>query len=215
MAPTVHPGEIRVLLFDAGGVLVQIAGIDVMRSWLGNAISAEELWRRWLRSEAVRRFETGRSDPCAFSVEVTREFGLSIEPDQFLAAFNGWALGLYPGTHDLLARIPTSYRRALLSNTNVLHWPRMHGDMALGTLFDTHFASHLTGFIKPDRDAFMHVVETLDCRPDEILFFDDNRLNVDAATQIGMRAVRVQGPAEAHQALLELGVIHDQADLPP
>jgi len=210
VSPAVHSREIRVLLFDAGGVLVQLAGIDVMRSWLGNGISAEELWRLWLRSVAVRRFETGRSDAREFSVEVTREFGLSIAPEDFLAAFDRWPLGLYPGAADMLAQIPPSYRRALLSNTNALHWPRMHGDMALGTLFDTHFASHLTGFIKPDREAFDHVVATLDCRPGDVLFLDDNRLNVDAAAQAGMRAVRVQGPAEAHRALVELGIINER-----
>ena len=214
LSPADHSGEIRVLLFDVGGVLVQLAGIDVMRAWLGNGISAEELWCLWLRSEAVRRFETGRADAVEFSNEVTREFGLSIEPERFLEAFDGWPLGLYPGTTDLLAQIPPSYRRALLSNTNALHWPRIHGDMALGALFDAHFVSHLTGFIKPDRDAFEHVVETLDCRPAEVLFLDDNRLNVEAAAEIGMRAVRVQGPTEAHRALFELGIINDRTTPP-
>ena len=210
MSPADHSREIGILLFDVGGVLVQLAGIDVMRSWLGNGISAEELWRLWLHSEAVRRFETGRADAVEFSIEVTREFGLSIAPERFLEAFDSWPLGLYPGTTDLLAQIPASYRRALLSNTNALHWPRLHGDMALGVLFDTHFVSHLTGFIKPDRDAFEHVLESLDCTPAEVLFLDDNRLNVEAAADVGMRAVRVQGPTEARQALFELGIIDDR-----
>jgi putative hydrolase of the HAD superfamily len=209
LSPADPPRDIRVLLFDVGGVLVQLGGIDVMRSWLGNGLGAEDLWRRWLESETVRRFETGKIGALEFSTELTREFGLSIEPADFLAAFDAWPLGLYPGTTDMLARIPPTYRRALLSNTNALHWPRMHGQMALGALFDTHFVSHQTGFIKPDPEAFEHVLETLHCRPAEVLFLDDNRLNVEAATRVGLRAVRVQGPAEAHRALSSFGIIDD------
>src|ERR1700722_9742912 len=84
------PGEIRVLLFDVGGVLVQLSGVDVMLDWLGNRISAEELWPMWLQSTPVREFETGKIDESEFAVRVISEFGLSVEPQRFLEAFVGW-----------------------------------------------------------------------------------------------------------------------------
>jgi putative hydrolase of the HAD superfamily len=199
--------DIRVLLFDVGGVLVELGGVEVILEWLGNRISADELWQRWLQSQAVRRFETGQIDAPQFAAGVIAEFGLAVDPQQFLDSFVGWPTGLYPGTLEMLARIPPRYQRALLSNSNALHWPRVLGEMGLGAVFDNHFVSHLTGRIKPDPEAFEHVLESLGCRPAQVVFFDDNALNIEAARQLGMHAVRVRGLGEATQALIEIGVL--------
>jgi glucose-1-phosphatase len=162
----------------------------------------------------VRQFETGRSEASEFALEVTREFGLDIEPAHFLESFEGWPLGLYPGVMEMLARIPQRYRRALLSNSNALHWPRMLSDMGLAVAFEHRFVSHLTGKIKPDSAAFEDVVATLCCSPHQVLFLDDNRLNVEAAMSVGMHAVRVVGPLEAQRVLIEFGIIEDDAGAP-
>src|SRR6202521_5318493 len=147
----------------------------------------------------------------AFAAGVTSEFGLRVEPQQFLEEFIGWPSGLYPGTLQMLARIPRSYRRAVLSNSNALHWPRVLDDMGLGPAFDSHFVSHLTGRIKPDSEAFEHAVDSLGCKPGQVLFLDDNSLNVEAARRFGMHAVRVRGVAEAQRVLTDLGIIDGHA----
>jgi putative hydrolase of the HAD superfamily len=204
------PSDIQVLLFDVGGVLVELSGVETMLDWLGRRVTADELWRMWLQSVPVRQFETGRIDAAEFAAGVISEFGLPIEPQLFLEAFIGWPTGLYPGTLEMLARIPRSYRRAILSNTNSLHWPRVLGEMRLGAAFDNHFVSHLTGRIKPDSDAFEHVVESLGCAPAQVLFLDDNSLNIESAQRFGMHAIRVRGAAETHGVLMELGIIDDR-----
>jgi putative hydrolase of the HAD superfamily len=178
--------DIRVLLFDMGGVLVELRGVEVMLEWLDNTLTADELWHKWLRSEPVRKFETGRIGAEEFAAGVTSEFGLNVAPRQFLQAFVGWPAGPYPGALAMLARIPSSYRRAVLSNSNALHWPRVRDDMGFGPAFDSHFVSHLTGRIKPDADAFEHVLDSLGCRPAEVLFLDDNLLNVEASQGLGI-----------------------------
>jgi HAD superfamily hydrolase (TIGR01509 family) len=107
----------------------------------------------------------------------------------------------------MLARIPRRYRRVLLSNSNPLHWPRVLDEMGLGNAFDNHFVSHLTGRVKPDPDAFVQVLESLGCHPAQVLFFDDNALNVEAARRLGMHAVRVLGLGEAQQALVDMSIL--------
>jgi putative hydrolase of the HAD superfamily len=204
---TSAPSDIRVLLFDVGGVLVQLSGVEAMLEWLDNRISEDEFWRRWLQSVPVRRFETGQIDADEFAIGVTSEFGLPVEPRQFLEAFIRWPTGLYPGTLEMLARIPSSYQRAVLSNSNALHWPRVQTEMQLGAAFDNNFVSHLTGRIKPDAAAFEHVMESLGCSPASVLFLDDNLLNVDAAKRVGMQAVRVRGIDETKLVLIERKII--------
>jgi putative hydrolase of the HAD superfamily len=82
-------------------------------------------------------------------------------------------------------------------------------DLKLGAAFDHHFVSHLTGRIKPDVDAFQEVVESLGCRPEHVLFLDDNILNVEAAKRFGIQAMRVQGIGETRRALIERGIIDE------
>jgi putative hydrolase of the HAD superfamily len=142
---------------------------------------------------------------------VVAEFALKVEPRQFLQAFIAWPTGPYPGALAMLARIPSSYRRAVLSNSNALHWPRVRDNMGFGAVFDSHFVSHLTGRIKPDADAFEHVLDSLGCRPAQVLFLDDNLLNVEAAQGLGMDAFRVRGAAEAEGVLTDLGIIEKRA----
>jgi hypothetical protein len=50
----------EVILFDLGGVLIELSGISTMLAWIGPTMTIEELWRRWLTSPGVRLFESGR-----------------------------------------------------------------------------------------------------------------------------------------------------------
>jgi glucose-1-phosphatase len=217
MGPSVGPynvdivrtlaNEIEVVLFDLGGVLVELHGVSTMLAWLGSNVSVEEMWAMWLSSPVVRRFESGRAGPDEFAEQIIRELRLPVDKEEFLNAFNNWLRGLYPGALEVVRSVPERYRRATLSNTSVLHWHRLMTEFELEHAFDHHFASHLTGRMKPDAEAFEHVLRTLDCEPSAVFFLDDNALNVDAAKKVGMHAARVNGAMEARSALIEAGIV--------
>ena len=198
---------IELVLFDLGGVLVELTGVDTMLRWLGNRISVDELWTRWLTSPTVRDFERGRLPATLFADQVIREMSLPVAQDEFLVTFTGWVAGLYPGALELVNSLPAELRRATLANTSVLHWPRLMNDLGLERHFHHHFPSHLTGRIKPDQEAFQHVLDTVGCRPESVLFLDDNRLNIETASSLGMGTACVKGPIEARRALAEAGIL--------
>ena len=131
-----------------------------MLAWMNHRVSPEELWSMWLTSPAVRSFETGRTTPEQFADQLIAEMSLPITSGELLQEFPHWTLQLPPGALDLVQRIPSRYTRATLCNSNALHWPRLMRDLQLANAFDHHFASHLTGKIKPDEEAFHHVTET-------------------------------------------------------
>lgn len=184
---------IRVILFDVGGVLIELTGVSTLLGWLGNHLKPKELWRMWLSSSVVRAFETGKVGLDTFADQLIVNLGLPVGRQEFLAAFTAWPRGVFPGAVDLVRRISPSYVRATFS-TNVLHWPRLMEGMELGHLFEYHFASHLIGKLKPDREVFEHVVAALGCEPSTILFLDDQPLNVEAAQTVGPRGVCARGP---------------------
>jgi hypothetical protein len=58
--PSLSTRPIRVILFDLGGVLVELTGVSTLLSWTESLITPEIVWKTWLSSPAVRQFETGR-----------------------------------------------------------------------------------------------------------------------------------------------------------
>ena len=204
---TPEKNHIRVVLFDLGGVLVELSGLPTMLAWMDNRLSAEELSNIWLASPIVRAFETGRTTPEVFADELIKEMALPVARDELLRELAKWPVGLFPGALELLGRVPQQYVKATLSNSNALHWPRVMNDMHLEKAFDHHFVSFLTGKIKPDAEAFQHVMHALSCPGGEILFLDDNQLNVEGARRVGMKAFQAKGVAAAEQVLAEFGVL--------
>ena len=202
-----NASQFDILLFDLGGVLIELAGVERMLELCNHTLSVDELWARWLASDGVRSFETGRTDPDEFGAAMLAEFGLPIGAAQFLEEFTTWPRRVFPGSYELLEQLSSSYRLACLSNTNALHWPRVCGELGLARYFEFAFASHLLGMLKPDAEIFRHVVEQLGVSPDRILFLDDNRLNVEAAQSAGMVARRAAGLAQVRAALVDVGVL--------
>ena len=150
-------GDLRVVLFDLGGVLIDFTGPSTLLRWLGGRLAPEQVWPLWLGSPVVRDFERGLVEPHVFADRLIADLGLPVDRGAFLDDFSRWPTALYAGAADLIARVPPSYVRATLSNTNVVHWPRIADELKLGALFDHHFPSHLTGKLKPDREVFAHV----------------------------------------------------------
>jgi glucose-1-phosphatase len=204
-----QPNEIRVILFDVGGVLVELSGLTMLLSWLGHGVTAEHARTLWLTSPTVRLFETGKMKASAFAEQMITELGLRVSSEEFLTELYARSQRTLPGAVELVRRIPPRiFVRATLCNTNAVQWPRLmeqHPDL-IGA-FDHHFASHLTGKIKPDEEAFRHVLATLGCEGPATLFLDDSQLNVAAAKRVGMTAFQVQGPLEAEQALRKAAVL--------
>ena len=205
--------DLEVLLFDLGGVIVELSGLPQWAEWTGGRSRDEELWRRWLCSPSVRAFESGRCTPEDFAVRLVAEFDLPLEPTEFLAAFAAWPRGPYAGALELLRQLQSRpFRLACFSNTNSLHWPRFLDEMELRHHFDAHFASHELGVLKPDVEAFREVTRRLGCPPRGILFLDDNTLNVDGARRAGLRAECVSGVEGARQRLHQLGLLSGEAE---
>ena len=188
----------EVVVFDLGGVLVRLGGVPVLRRLLGIEDDAE-IWRLWLESPWVRRYERGRCGRDEFARGMTAEHRLPLSPEQFLDAFRDFPLGLYDGAAELVESV--GVRTACFSNTNELHWSHQRDAGRLRELFQHTFVSHEMGLVKPDRDAFEHVVEALGCAPEQILFLDDNAINVKGARAVGLDAHCTRG-LEAARALL-------------
>ena len=199
--------KIRVLLFDLGGVLVELNDLSTLLQENVEEMPLNKPWSDWLSSPAARAFEMGISTKEQFADKYIEETRLPIKRNEFLNAFTQLPKGLYPDAHRLIERCRDRYFIACLSNTNALHWQRLTREMGIDRMFDQHFASHLTGKLKPDRNSFEHVLKSLNCDPAAILFLDDNEMNVTAARSLGIIAYRAQGTGGAEKILEKMGIL--------
>jgi putative hydrolase of the HAD superfamily len=199
---------IKAVVFDLGGVLVKLAPLsEVFGQSTGEPDTV--FWHRWLHSEVVRQFETGQSTLDEFVADIRSELDLSLSHDELIQRHRNFVRGLYPGVSNLLSRLKKTHLLVSLSNNNPVHWPIMMNDYGLENQFDFHFPSHETGLIKPDHNAFENIMSNLNLQSDEMLFIDDNQVNVDAAKNVGIAAVQVKGIEAAEKALKTHNVLVD------
>ena len=66
------------LIFDLGGVIIELRGAPILSEWTESNQSAEQLWEKWLTSEAPRAFESGKMDEEAFATKIVEELSLSV-----------------------------------------------------------------------------------------------------------------------------------------
>lgn len=204
--------DIELVIFDLGGVLIELTGVPRMLELTQGQFSESDLWEKWLHSPVVRAFESGKITDSEFSEQIVSEFNITVSPEQYLAEFTAWPRGFYPGAKELIARINRNVRVATLSNTNTVHWPRFIHEMKLLEMVTMNFPSHLSGLLKPDTEAFLHVTNQVGVLPSRTLVLDDNGINVDAARKVSMQACRVQGIAETEKCLHEFGLLTDSGN---
>jgi putative hydrolase of the HAD superfamily len=189
-----------VLLFDLGGVLIESTMFSELKRLMNSDATEAALIERWLRNPLTRRFELGQCSASEFAESVVREFELPIDGASFLTAFAGWPKGFYAGAESTLAQLRRDHTVCCLSNSNSVHW-----NDALTSHFDFAFSSHLIGHIKPDASAFTFVLESVGVPAQQVYFFDDAIVNVEAARRIGLNAHHTVGYTQLVSTLTHLG----------
>ena len=199
---------IRALLFDLGGVLIDIDFDRVFRSWQPiSRLSFEEMKATFRFDLPYRQHERGELDATAYFAHLRAQLALE---DDHARIVDGWN-AVFAGEIAATLRMARAARLQLpchvFSNTNTTHkqaWSARYP--AIAASFDHVFASCDIGLRKPEREAFEHVAHAIGIPPRAIMFFDDSPENVAGAAGCGLRAVHVRHPADVAAALRGIGI---------
>jgi len=200
----------KLFLFDLGGVLIELKGLPFRKEWHSHNESDPDFL--WINSSSAKMFESGEISPTEFGFSLCRELSLNVGSKEFLDYFRSWPGTWFPEVKELLSLVKSRFKTACLSNSNELHWERARSEWGVEEVFDYTFASHEIGKVKPDAEIFIHVIKETGYAPENIIFFDDNEMNIDAAERLGIESHHVRGGGKLADALrkhdLLSGFIH-------
>lgn len=71
----------------------------------------------------------------------------------------------------------------------------------LFALFDGVYFSWETGFVKPDKQAYLKLLQDHNLNPADCVYFDDSPENVEAANNLGIKSFLYQGLSPTRQTI--------------
>lgn len=202
MKPATGPA-VDALLFDVGGVLIDIDFKRALRHW-AQAAGVDEalLAQRFAFDAAYEAHERGELSAEGFFAALRETLQLTLSDAQLLAGWNAIFLGPIAGVPTLLRTLAAQRPVYLFSNTNAAHhdfWGSRYPELLAPV--SRVFCSHQIGLRKPSVEAYRHVVAAMGLAPERVAFFDDSTLNLDGARQAGLRSFHVSGPDSLSLAL--------------
>lgn len=194
---------IKNLIFDLGGVILDLSVPDTIHSFA--AVSGIELPRvqeLFVASEGFLQYEKGQLTDEAFRDFVRKLYSIDATDEALDKCWNAMLLGIPVAKLDLLLKLKEQYAVYLLSNTNTIHLdyieqrilPAICEHSTLDPYFHRTYYSHRMGKRKPDADIFEQVLDENNLLPEDTLFLDDNRGNIDGAAALKIQTLHVTSP---------------------
>ena len=195
---------IRNLLFDLGGVIVDIERQRCVDAFTKLGLpDADSYFVEYSQSGIFLKIEDGSVGVDEFHRFMREKLPVGVTDYQIDTAFQQFIVGIPVHRLEKLRKLRCKgYGIYLLSNTNPIMWRGMLANEfgKEGLRREDYFDGMVTSFearaCKPDPRIFRAVVENLGIEPSETLFLDDSQVNVKAAVEFGFQAVEVKPGTE-------------------
>ncbi len=198
----------QALLFDLGGVPVEIEFDRALRAWAPYpSLSIEELRRTFSFDLQYERHERGEIGAAEYFDHLASSLKLTASRAEIESGWNSVFVGELSETRRMVETVPEALPCYAFTNTNATHmaaWGGLFPEVARA--FDRVFASHEIGLRKPEGAAFEHICQVTGVAAPSIVFFDDLLENVQAASEAGLKGVLVRSPEDVANALRALGL---------
>ena len=138
--------------------------------------------------------------------------GLPVEALESLLDAVPDALVPKTGTLELLHRLrEAGLVLYVLSNMHTHTIERLDRRDSIWGLFSGRIISCRVHCIKPEPEIYSHLLERYDLAPEETVFFDDMRINLDAAKRFGLATIEFRDPEGCARDLTALGCLPEAA----
>jgi len=199
---SVIPTEIKNIIFDLGGVIINLSVDATVKKFSKlTGLSEETLYQKLIKSDLFKEHEKGTVSDKDFRDRVRSILDVTCTDGEIDESWNAMLLDVPNERIELLKHLKKRYRLFLLSNTNEIHLLRftqtfaaLQGNPSLDNLFEKVYYSHRMSMRKPDREIFEFVLNENALVANQTLFLDDNIDNLNGAASVGIKTFHVQQP---------------------
>ena len=211
--------DIKVLLFDLGGVVIdidpKIAISELKKISSEAATEFKEMDYRYetFNSDLSRFFnayEKGEISDQSFRDGLRSAGKFDLDDEKIDEIWNLVIVKIHFDILELILKLKRKYLIMILSNTNSIHkiffdklCVDLHGK-TFEKLFDNVFYSFELKCRKPDKEIYDKVVAESKYLPSEIIFFDDIKENLVECNKMGMSTYHVKSTLELKSFLSDL-----------
>ncbi|MDA0194669.1 MAG: HAD family phosphatase [Bacteroidetes bacterium] len=194
--------KIKTIIFDLGGVMLDLD--------LNSTIQAFTSLLNWRPTELdnlhfgntfFQQYERGQINDQEFRSEIRLLSKNKISDDSIDKAWNTMLLQFPKNRIDVVIALKKRYSVMVLSNTNQIHSVKFNdliaastGYKSLDDVFDRLYYSHILKMRKPEPGIYQFVLNENRLAPEETLFLDDNKENLEAAGKLGIKTVHINHP---------------------
>ncbi|KJF42882.1 HAD family hydrolase [Draconibacterium sediminis] len=196
--------NIKNIIFDLGRVLLNLDFDASIKAFQQLGSDGEVLDHKNAYADPIfYNFEIGKITPAEFRSGVRKLLqNEQITDTQIDEAWYAMILDIPAHRVKKVQELSKNYNLYLFSNTNQIHIDRLlsefktqHG-INFPSLFKTVYYSHEIHDRKPEVSAYEKVIKLSGVNPEETLFIDDLKDNIDAAQKAGLKTFLLQNGME-------------------
>lgn len=193
------PDRITTLIFDLGGVIVDLAPEKTLTGFAELAnLPVSEILKMFSAHSAFNDYETGKIGAEEFRNEVRSMVQVQVSDSEIDRCWNAMLVDLPEEKLNLLTRLKKHFTTLALSNTNSIHLAYINQVMLGGGNLDDYFHyahySHTIGLRKPDPAIYEYILSRHNLIPEQTFFMDDNPDNIAAAGALGIKTLQIEHP---------------------
>ena len=208
--------KIKNIIFDLGGVILDIDENVVYKELEKMGINTTELAHSKEFIEIMSKFDTGIYTAPTFRKKMKSLLGLEKMTDQkFDSIWNAMLLDIPRERIEAIEKVKKHYKIFLMSNSNVIHYDLYVRDLQLrfgynefDELFNKSYFSFAEHLEKPDPRFFELILDHEGLQPEETLFIDDTEKNIKVAKSLGINTYHIRRD-ELVRNLFENGVLKE------
>lgn len=187
--------KVKNIMFDLGGVIMTIDQQCAVKRFQELGLrNADKLLDSYTQTGIFGKLEEGEITADDFIQELGNIVGRKLSFAECQYAWQGYTKEVPERNIRILDRLRSDgYRLILISNTNpfMMDWGMskdFSGDgRGLSEFFDSLYLSYKMKLMKPDKKMFYEIINNENIKPEETLFVDDSRKNIDVGNTLGFQ----------------------------